>query len=273
MLSEYRRDILLKIKDFEVKGLFNTDVENDPPSKTLKPEDVDYLNEKLSSKILTSLANKAAVRFYEKMIKNGDMVIKDVIGLENFRSVSGGAILTCNHFSICDNYAVYRAIKNDLPKRHFLYKVIKEENYLGFDGLYGFFFKHCNTLPLSKNIDVLRNFYNAVSVLLSRGEKILIYPEQSMWWNYKKPRPLKPGAFRFAVNNNVPVIPVFITMENTEKNDSDGYPVQAYTLHFLPPIYPKKGLSVNENVLYMKDKNFELWKSVYESVYKISLEY
>ena len=273
MLSEYRREILLKIRDYENKGLFNHDVENDPPSKTLKLGDVDYLNEKLSSKIFTAIANKVATRFYEKMIKDKNMVIKDIKGIENFRSVKSGAILTCNHFNICDNYAVYRAIRNELPKNRRLYKVIKEENYLGFKGLYGLLFKHCNTLPLSKNFDVLREFYNAVSVLLSRGEKILIYPEQSMWWNYKKPRPLKSGAFRFAVLNNVPVIPVFITMEDTEKKDADGCPVQAYTVHFLPPIYPEGDFSAHENVSFMKNKNFELWKNTYESEYKKPLEY
>ncbi len=31
-----------------------------------------------------------------------------------------------------------------------------------------------------------------------------------MWWNYRKPKkPLKPGAFKIASRNNVPVIPIF----------------------------------------------------------------
>ena len=273
MLSEYRKKVLIKIQDYEKKGLFNTDVESDPPSATLNVGDVDYLNSKISSKFLTFLANKAAIRFYEKKIKNGDMIIKEIKGLENFRSVKGGAILTCNHFNICDNYAVYRAIRKELPKGRKLYKVIKEENFTGYKGLYGFLFRHCNTLPLSKNFDVLRQFYRAMSTLLSRGEKILIYPEQSMWWNYKKPRPLKNGAFKFAVSNNVPVIPVFITMEDTEKNDAEGCPIKAYTLHFLPPIYPKKDYSAPENVEYMKNKNFDLWKEVYEREYNTKLIY
>ena len=273
MLSEYRRSLQLRINDFETKGLFNNDVEIDPPAASLQVGDVDYLNKKLSSKILTFIANKAAVRFYENKIKNGDMIIKDIKGIENFRSVQGGAIITCNHFNICDNYAVYRAIKPELKKGHKLYKVIKEENYFGFKGLFGLLFRHCNTLPLSKNFDVLREFYHAVSTLLSRGEKILVYPEQSMWWNYKKPRPLKAGAFKFAVNNNVPIIPVFITMEDSDKIDADGSFVQEYTLHFSKPIYPNKNLSPHENVSFMKDKNFELWKNIYESEYKIPLEY
>ena len=43
-----------------------------------------------------------------------------------------------------------------------------------------------------------------------------------MWWNYKKPRPFKPGAFKFAVTAEVPIIPFFITMEDTDKIGEDG---------------------------------------------------
>ena len=94
----------------------------------------------------------------------------------------------------------------------------------------------------------MKKFLRAVDTLLSRGEKILIYPEQAMWWNYRKPRPLKPGAFRMAAKNNVPIIPSFITMKDGEKIGADGYPVQEYTVWFLPTIYPKQELSFKENI-------------------------
>jgi 1-acyl-sn-glycerol-3-phosphate acyltransferase len=119
----------------------------------------------------------------------------------------------------------------------------------------------------------MKLFMDALSTLLNRGEKILIYPEQGMWWNYKKPRPMKSGAFNFAVKNNVPVIPVFITMEDTDKLDNDGFPVQAYTMHFSPAIYPKVELSSKENVEIMKNENYRIWKEIYEDFYKIPLKY
>ena len=94
-----------------------------------------------------------------------------------------------------------------------------------------------------------------------------------MWWNYRKPKPLKMGAFRFAANNNVPVIPTFITMRDTEKFDAEGYPIQAYTLHILEPIYPDPELSVIENQKKMAEENFKVWKEVYEEAYGIPLTY
>ena len=114
---------------------------------------------------------------------------------------------------------------------------------------------------------------SAVDVLLKRGEKILIYPEQEMWWNYRKPRPCKSGAYKIAVNNDVPIIPVFITMEDSDILDSDGFFVQKYTVNFMPAIYPKSELSKKENVEYLKQENYRLCKEKYEEFYKIPLVY
>lgn len=273
MKSEQRLKILERIDEYEKKGFFDKDVEDDPENIVLMPNKVDYLSEKISTRIFTKIANICAVKFYENEIKNGDFVIKDIKGLENYKAVSGGAIITCNHFSVYDNYAIYRAIRKELPKGHQLYKVIKEGNYTNFKGLFGFFFRHCNTLPLSSNIETMKKFMKAVSVLLKRGEKVLVYPEQAMWWNYKKPRPMKKGAFRFAVKNSVPIIPAFITMEDTDKIDRDGFNIQAYTVWFLPAIYPKKELSDNDNVEFLKEENYRVWKELYEKVYNTVLTY
>ncbi len=265
--------MLEKIRRYELEGKFDVDVEDDPETITLMPDKVDYLGEKLSTRIFTKIANRKAVQFYEKQIKNGTFIIKEVIGLDNYKNVSGGAMITCNHFSAFDNYVVYRAIRETFKKNQYLYKVIREGNYTNFKGLYGFFFRHCNTLPLSSNIETMKKFLKAVSTLLKRGEKILIYPEQAMWWNYKKPRPLKSGAFKFAVKNNVPIIPAFITLEETEKIGDDGFNIPAHTIHFLPAIYPKENFTDKENIEYLKEENFKAWKKVYEDFYKKPLEY
>ncbi|MBR2377053.1 MAG: 1-acyl-sn-glycerol-3-phosphate acyltransferase [Clostridia bacterium] len=273
MQSEYRLKVLEKIKEYENKELWDKDVEDDPETIVLMPDKVDYLGEKLSSKIMTFIANRLAVYFYEKKIRTGEFIIKEINGLENYRKVNGGAIITCNHFSVYDNYAIYRAIRKDLPKGHQLYKVIREGNYTNFKGFFGFLFKHCNVLPLSSNTQTMKNFLSAVDTLLTRGEKILIYPEQAMWWNYRKPRPFKSGAFRFATKSKVPVIPAFITMEDTDKLDGDGFKIQAYTIWFLPPIYPKDDLSDKQNAEYLKEENYKALVNLYEKVYDKPLVY
>ena len=271
-----RLEILARIEEYEKKGWFSKDVEDDPPTIPLTPDKVDYLNKKLSNKIATFFVNIGAKRFIKNLVKNGQMIIKGVEGIENFEAIQkSGAILTCNHFNPFDNFAIHYVLFKYMykPGKQVLYKVIREGNYTNFPGIYGFFFRHCNTLPLSANFSTMKNFMAAMKVLLERGEKVLVYAEQGMWWNYRKPRPLTAGAFKFAAESKVPVLPIFITMNDSDKIGGDGFPIQEYTLHFLPAIYPDESKSIKENMEIMKDKNYAAWKEVYEKTYGIPLTY
>ena len=96
--------------------------------------------------------------------------------------------------------------------------------------------RHCNTLPLSSNLETMKKFFDATNTLLKEGNFVLVYPEQSMWWNYRKPKPLKRGAYVFACKADVPVLPCFITMKDSEELDETGFPIQEYTIHIPEPI-------------------------------------
>ena len=270
--SSERLKILEKIDEYESLEKWDVDVELDPETYELLPNKVDYLNKKLSSKIATAFANRMGARFFENLIKQNQFIIKEVKGIENFLSVKGGAFITCNHFNACDNYAVWRAIRPYMGKKR-LYKIIREGNYTNPPKPFGLFMKHCNTLPLSSNSQTMKKLMGAMKELLSRGEKILIYPEQAMWWNYRKPRPMKSGAFRFSLSYNVPIIPVFITMEDSEYIDPNGFPVQAYTINFLQPIYPNTELPKKEAVDILREYNYRQWKDCYENFYGEKLVY
>ena len=270
--SASRLEILKRIDELERKQLWHLDVEDDPETYPLMPGDVDYLNERLSSKIKNKIANFCGTRFFEKMIKQGQLVIKEVRGIENFRAVEGGKIVTCNHFSVGDNYAVWRSLRDSMDGK-MLYKVIREGNYTNPPKPFGLFMRHCNTLPLSSQLSTMKKFMRAVETLLARGETILIYPEQGMWWNYRKPRPMQDGAFSLAVKNNAPIVPIFITMEDGERLDGDGFPIQEYTLHILPAIYPDTSLPAREAREKMRNENYEAWVKVYESFYGTPLVY
>lgn len=272
-ISKEKQVLLNKIKEYEEKELFDVDVNDDPSTIELLPEKVDYLCKKKSSKLKRKIANFIADRYFLNLIKK-DILIID--GIENEHlledALKNGAIVTCNHFSPFDNYVVFHCIRKYLPHKY-LYKVIREGNYTNFPGLYGFFFRHCNTLPLSSNRRTMINFYSSVATLLKNKESILIYPEQAMWWNYKKPRPFKIGAFKLAYKNNVPIVPLFISLKDDERLDSDGYPLQRHTLHILEPIYPNKDLKGKEGEFDMLNRTFELYKGKYEEVYQKPLSY
>ncbi len=272
MANSKQQSINEKIADLESKGLFDVDVDINPPTIPLKKGEVDFEYNKLSSKIKTKFVNKIAFNFIKKLVKTKAFIIDDVIGIENFREVKGGAIITSNHFNPYDNFAIYWAIKDELNK-HDLYKIIREGNFTSFKGLYGFFFRHCNTLPIPSDLHVFKDFLKATNNLLLRGEKILVYPEQALWTNYTKPRPYKSGAFHFASKANVPVIPIFISLRDTGVVGNDGLDVFGYTIHIMKPIYPNTTLSTKENEEYMRKENYKMVKEKYEEVYKEPLTY
>ena len=209
------------------------------------------------------------------MLKNKKIIVKDIIGTENLTGLKTGAVMTCNHFNAFDSFAIQMAyeasIKNRRKKR--FYRIIKEGNYTSFPGFYGFLMRHCYTLPLSSSPKAMGEMLKSVDKLLKQGHLVLVYPEQSMWWNYRKPKPLKKGAYRFAVKSNVPVVPCFITMKDSNVTDDDGFQVQEYTIHIEKPIYPKEGLSNAENMDYLLEENYRIWKEIYESEYQTKLEY
>ncbi len=270
-LVPHRQEILKKIALHEKNGWFDLDVEDDGETIPLLPHMVDYTRKSLKSRFDAWFATKVAINFYEKQIKNKQFIIEEIKGLENVTNIKTGKVITCNHFSVFDNYAIYRPLLKSGNKK--LYKVIREGNYTTYKGIFGYFFRNCNTLPLATNIDTMKKFFKGCKELLGNNETILIYPEQAMWYNYRKPRPLKEGAFRIAVNSNVPVIPAFITMKDSDLLDGNGDIVQKYTVHYLEPIYPKPELSKVENCEYMKKRNYEAWVKLYEEVYGEKLSY
>ena len=272
-LAPDRVAIQEKIEKYEKEGRFDEDVENDPPSRKLMPDEIEYIRNDSVSKLKTKVAFFSARVFLKNIMRKQKMIIKEIRGIDNFRGLESGAVITCNHFNAFDSFAIQLAYQAAKKRGRKFYRIIREGNYTSFPGFYGFLMRNCDTLPLSSNIKTMQKFSVAVAKLLKEGNYILIYPEQSMWWNYKKPKPLKTGGFGIAARNNVPVLPCFITMKDSDVKGDDGYYVQEYTIHISPPIYPDPEKKYNENVKMMLDTNFDIWKKIYEEEYGIPLVY
>lgn len=268
-----RVEIIKKIEEYERSGRFDEDVEADPPSKVLMPEDIDYIKKTISQKLKTKFAFMMARKFVHNLIDEKKLIIKEIKGIENFKNLNSGAVITCNHFNAFDSFAIQLAYEAAQQPNRTFYRVIREGNYTSFPGFYGFLMRHCNTLPLSSNRKTMEKFMLATNELLQNGNFVLVYPEQSMWWNYRKPKPLKKGAYMFAAKNNVPVLPCFITMKDSDIMGDDGFYVQEYTIHISKPIYPDSSLHAVKNIENMMDKNYAVWKSIYETEYNIPLHY
>ena len=269
-----RLKILDRIEALEKQGIFDQDVEDDEPGETILPGTVDYRQARLSTRIKSKIAFSKARTFLNRILKDGTLIIDDVIGVEYLDNLKSGAVVTCNHFSPMDSFAMQVAYeRSSCHKKRKLFRVIREGNYTSFPGFYGMLMRNCNTLPLSSNLATMKEFLDGVDYQLKKGHLVLVYPEQSLWWNYRKPKPLKPGAFRFAAKANVPVIPIFITMQDSDIIGEDGFPPQRLTIHILPPIIPDKEKSEGQNAKEMAEKNYQLWKKTYEQVYGVKLTY
>ncbi len=268
-----RVEIVKRIEEYERAGKFDVDVEEDPPTRELLPDEIDYLRRSPIAKLHTYIAFRKAKKFLNFILKKRLMIIKEIKGLENLADLETGAVITCNHFNPFDTFAMHVAYLRSGHKKRKLYRVIREGNYTSFPGFYGYLMHHFYTLPLSSNMKTMRKFTSATNQLLQEGNFVLVYPEQSMWWNYRKPKPLKPGAYSFSVKSNVPVLPCFITMRDSDRVGDDGYPIQEYTIHIGKPIYPDASLSHGKRVEKLMEENFAIWKDIYETEYQMPLTY
>ena len=58
-----------------------------------------------------------------------------------------------------------------------------------------------------------------------------------------------------------------------QKRDISDAKYLSCFLHILPAIYPDKEKNPRENAEIMRNKNFDVWKELYESVYGEELSY
>lgn len=267
-----RLAVLQKIAEYERAGKFDVDVEDDPESRVLLPDEIEYLDKGIWGAVQREAAFLAAYTFLGIAQLKKQVILRKPVGVENLTQVKGGAIITCNHFNPLDSFVMQRVFDASHHKKR-MYRIIREGNYTSFGGFYGFLMRHCNTLPLSSNMETMKKLLRAVSRVLSEGNCVLIYPEQSMWWNYRKPKPLKPGAFDMAVKNQVPVVPCFITLKDSKHIGPDGFPVQEYTPHIGKPIYPDASLGRIAAREKLCRENYAFFRETYESVYGIPLVY
>ena len=192
-------------------------------------------------------------------------------GLENLANLpQGGAIITANHFNQIDSLP----IKHLANKTHHSLTIAIEDTNLKLPGILCYLMNYVGTIPLIQvpsyvGTEFPRHLHDA----LEQNSWVLIFPEQEMWWNYRKPRELKRGAYYFAAKQNVPVISTFIEIQSTakiEKTYPNFYQTK-YVVHVLPPIFPDVKLTANENSKLMMKRDYQQKVAAYEKAYQRKL--
>lgn len=263
-LMQTTPDVLQKIEESERSGNF---------SEHLDP--IDYSNALPVDENFRYILKGHQKRKYTRQdwlivkpfsyIVNRYMLKTRVTGRRNLRGIKS-AIVTCNHVNKLDSLACMHALRG----RRFKVTVADFNNQKGRLGEY---MRAAGILPFSSSMAAMRNFNKSISYYLKKGTYILFFPERSEWWCYEKPRPYMDGAYHYAITNNVPVIPIFITFKKTGRNYDNGIEKRQFIVNILEPIYPDYNLTKKENIKYMKARNFELCKNKYEEFYGKKLEY
>ncbi len=255
-----RPAVLARIAELEAAGRF--DEHTDPVDMSIAmpvTPDFPYVRTAFRDKCDTFFRRHFVVYPFTRKVcrKDFDLQIK---GKENLRGV-GAAIVTCNHFTKFDCLAVQYALR---PNRPF----VVAAHFNNMRGSFGDAMRAGGMLPMgSGDLATTKAFLFAVRHYLTHGKRVLVYPEQAMWWFYRKPRPMKDGAFDLAVRNGVPVLPLFITMRPSGNIDDNGIEYPYLTLHIMPPITAPAELGFKDKVRFLREANERLCREKYREVY------
>ena len=260
------------IRRAALEGRFNDKTEPFDPQispQALKADILGYVS-RLDSpvqKLKTAVA-RAVVRSW---VRKWSEPVNEITGIRNLLTVQGPAFLTSNHFNPFDN-GVHRTLSR-LTGRDRLVAISQGTNFV-MPGLNGFILRNIDVIPLIQEPSYMNGaFRTLMRRNLDRNRFILIYPEQEMWFNYRKPRPGKRGAFLFAAEYGVPVVPTFVEMVDLPEVVAPGFHDVKLILHVLPPIFPDPERSARENSFIMCQADYDAKVRCYEQCYGRPLTY
>ncbi len=183
-------------------------------------------------------------------------------GKKNVKEIKTGAITICNHVLRTDAPLVVR----QAIKKHRFYCTAAPTNHK--KGLAGIILKAGGILPFGVCVETYRSLNNCIKELLDNKCFVHFNPEQGMWLGYEKPRPMKSGAFIYAIKNNVPILPTFICFRKPNKWEKLWKRNCLVTLKVGKPIYPDTSLPIAQRKEKMMAEAKKYWEDTYQSFYK-----
>ena len=257
-LIETEPNILAKIKEAEKKGEYSVHLDPIDYSQCLPVREKFPYITGLPMKILYWWRNFYCLKIFTWSISKIYFRTK-IIGKKNLKKIRN-AVVTCNHINKYDGLVMHHSLGRRRLK-------IMTADFNNRKGFLGKMMRASGILPFSMKKECVKKFNEAISHYLSHNTNVLFFPEGSEWWCYEKPRPLMDGAFHYAVINQKPILPCFITFTKNGKVFSNGIEQRNFTVHILDPIFPVENLSKSENIKRMKEKNFAAWCQCYENWY------
>lgn len=272
LVTPGREEAIRNIRRAVAEGRFNDKTEPFDPEwepSALKENILGYVRKRhtLSFKC-KRLAARAIVDSWIRRYSNG---VNEIVGMEKLEAIKGPAFLTANHFNPFDNGVIRQMARQ--AGRGRLWAVSQGTNFV-MPGLNGFVLRNIDVIPLIPEPSYMSGaFREQMQETLDAGRFILIYPEQEMWFNYRKPRPGKRGAFLFASQLGVPVVPLFTELQDLPETVAPGFHDVKMVLHILDPLYPDPSKTDRENSLSLCQADYQAKVRCYEQVYGRPLTY
>ena len=110
-------------------------------------------------------------------------------------------------------------------------------------------------VPVPENMLAYKNFMKSVDEELKNGKSLYIAPEGSLWPYFPRIRPFKNGAFRFAIKNDLPIVPVVLSFRKPNWfYRMFGRKKPLININILEPVYPDKENSPKLEELKLNDR-------------------
>ena len=210
-------------------------------------ENYNFINKNVIFRAFSRFFRRIVIMFMGPWLKRRYKL--KIVGKDNIKKVRRkGVIVTVNHVHNFDNLLVGTRLLHH---------------------------RKCYFITLKDNINSVKAmppFDACITELLKKKKAILICPEASLWPYYRGVRPFKKGAFRFAVKNNVPILPVVISFrrklrKRSAKKGKEKYKYY-FTVHVGEPIYQDNNLEIRRQTIDLTDRTYEFYKSTMDEFYK-----
>lgn len=178
----------------------------------------------------------------------------EIIGRENVLDIEGGRITVSNHIHPMDctfNGLIMYPLKVYYPTLESNFKIPVVRHII----------RLLNAVPIPKEVSKKMRFLEDMGQVLKKDNIVHIYPEGSLWPYYEKIRKFKKGAFKLAVDNNVPVVPIVYTFNEPEGVYFLYKRKKCIRANVLEPIYPNMTLNKPERIEDLRRRVYEKMKN------------
>ena len=272
LITPGRKEAVDNIRKAVSEGRFNDKTEPFDPQwdpEALKADILRYVRRR--SSLSFKIKNFIARKIVDSWIRRYSDGVNEIVGMEKLKAVPGAAFVTSNHFNPFDNGFLRTMAKESGHGR--LWAISQGTNFV-MPGLNGFVLRNIDVIPLISEPSYMNGpFRELMASVLKENRYILIYPEQEMWFNYRKPRPGKRGAYLFAAEYGVPVIPCFVELRELPQLLTPDFHDVKCILHILDPIFPDPAKTSRQNSFELCEADYLAKKAAYERIYGRPLSY